>query len=206
MAGASSVNIKSGDQTRLFQWPSSLGPVYSTTVNGASVPLFKESIYSTFQAIITTTGGTPAAVVNVQVTNDDNSGRGYVMNSNNNTPGTRINVTNASTTATFPEGNLTPAMTGATVIAINAAGIPIGTTITYVSPTQGTLSNAATVTAVGLDVVLYANIWNVTALGTITLAANGGDGVGSAVPWRYVRMLLSGIGGTNAAVSGNMGV
>ena len=55
----SNVFIKSGDQPRYFAFSG----VLSTTATAGSSPIYKESPYSTFQAIVTGTGSVGATVV-----------------------------------------------------------------------------------------------------------------------------------------------
>jgi hypothetical protein len=61
----SDVFIKSGEQPRYFAFSG----VNSTTVVAASSPIYKESPYGTFQAIVTGTG-TVSATVAIQVSNE----------------------------------------------------------------------------------------------------------------------------------------
>jgi hypothetical protein len=62
----SDVKIKSGEQPRYFAWSG----VLSTTATGASSPTYKESPWSTFQAIVTGTGVVTATVL-IQGSNQD---------------------------------------------------------------------------------------------------------------------------------------
>jgi len=62
----SDVKIKSGEQPRYFAFSG----VNSTTATGASSPIYKESPWSTFQAIVTGTGTVGATVV-MQGSNED---------------------------------------------------------------------------------------------------------------------------------------
>jgi len=59
------VFIKSGEQPRYFAWSG----VLSRTTTGASSPTYKESPWSTFQAIVTGTG-TVTATVLIQGSNE----------------------------------------------------------------------------------------------------------------------------------------
>jgi hypothetical protein len=61
----SDVFIKSGEQPRYFAFSG----VLSSTATGASSPIYKESPYGTFQAIVTGTGAV-TATVDIQVTNE----------------------------------------------------------------------------------------------------------------------------------------
>ena len=60
----SDVRIKSGEQPRYFAF----GNVLSTAAIANSTPVYKESPYSSFQAIVTAAG---SATVLIQVTNED---------------------------------------------------------------------------------------------------------------------------------------
>ena len=61
----SNVFIKSGDQPRYFAFSG----VLSTTATAGSSPIYKESPYSSFQAIVTGTGAVTATVA-LQVSNE----------------------------------------------------------------------------------------------------------------------------------------
>ena len=69
------VYLKSGELPRYFRF----GTVNSTTSNGSSAAIYKESPYSTFQAIITGTGTVSAAVA-IQATNEDATAAGTKAN------------------------------------------------------------------------------------------------------------------------------
>ena len=71
----SDVKIKSGEQPRYFAFSG----VLSTTATGASTPLYKESPWSTFQAIVTGTGTVGATVV-IQGSNEDATFNGTKTN------------------------------------------------------------------------------------------------------------------------------
>ena len=71
----SDVFIKSGEQPRYLAWSG----VTSTTSTGASSPIFKESPYSAFQAIVTGTG-TVTGTINIDVTNEDATAQGTKSN------------------------------------------------------------------------------------------------------------------------------
>jgi len=67
--------LKSGEQPRYFAFSG----VNSTTTNQASSPIYKESPYGTFQAIVTGTG-TVTATIAVQVSNEANTFNGIKAN------------------------------------------------------------------------------------------------------------------------------
>jgi hypothetical protein len=71
----SDVKIKSGEQPRYFAFSG----VLSTTATGASTPLYKESPWSTFQAIVTGSGTVGATVV-MQGSNEDATYNGSKAN------------------------------------------------------------------------------------------------------------------------------
>jgi hypothetical protein len=71
----SDVKIKSGEQPRYFAWSG----VNSTTATGASSPTYKESPWSTFQAIVTGTGTVTSTVV-IQGSNEDATFNGTKSN------------------------------------------------------------------------------------------------------------------------------
>jgi len=74
----SDVFIKSGEQPRYFRF----GSVnYTTTASPTnSVPLYKESPYSSFQAIATASSGTVTGTVLIQVSNEDDTFNGVKSN------------------------------------------------------------------------------------------------------------------------------
>jgi len=67
--------LKSGEQPRYFAFSGA----NSTTTNQASSPIYKESPYGTFQAIVTGTG-TVTATIAVQVSNEANTFNGIKAN------------------------------------------------------------------------------------------------------------------------------
>ena len=206
MSSSQAVFIKSGDQPRLFPFGTSFAapPVTSITANQASLPIYKESVYSTFQAILKGTGAITATIA-IQCTNDDNTGRGFVPLGANG-PGFAV-TTAVSTTLLSPGGQFLQAHVGALV---EALGVPVGTTIASVTnATTAILSAAATIAATGVQANIRDINWNVTVLGTITLSSTGpsADGFTTTAPWRYVRANVTNI--TGAGVTGvavNMGV
>lgn len=86
-------------------------------------------------------------------------------------------------------------MNGATVV---AAGVPYGTTLTYISANSAILSANATATSPGTPANIFAQNWVATALGTITLngAVNASDGFAVVASWRWVRVNVTTLTGT----------
>lgn len=198
------VLLKSGEQPRLFNFGSFVGaPTYSVVAAATSLPIYKESPYSTFQVIVKGTGAVTVTGT-VQCTNDDNTGRGHTAPGRNQ-PDYQVNTTSASAVVTSPQGDFDASLVGATVV---GPGIPAGTTVsTFTNATSITLSANATATQAGSQMRFYDNAWNATALGTISVTtAPGADGFTTTAPWRYVRIVLSAITGTITGISANMGV
>lgn len=205
MAGAGAVFIKSGEQPRLFNFGRPDALITSIIANTTSQPLYKESVFATFQAVVKGTG-LITATVNIQQTNDDNTGRGFVA-SGANSPGFLCSTTSGSPTLTCPAGYFTSAMGGALVV---GPGVPAGTTATFVNSTTITMSQNATASspAGGTGILLYDTLWCTTVLGTITLSSTGQstDGFTTTSPWRYVRAAVTNITGTVTACYVLMGV
>lgn len=111
----SDVFIKSGEQPRYFAFSG----VNSTAAIAASSPIYKESPYAAFQAIVTGTG-TVTGTVLIQVTNETNTFNG--INSNWITMGT-ITLT-GTTTGTDGFTTICPwRYVRANVTAISAASV-----------------------------------------------------------------------------------
>lgn len=204
MGSSQAVYLKSGEQPRQFNWGNQQSPVYSVTANQSSLPFYKEAVYSTFQAIVAGTGAVTATVT-IQVSNDDNTGRGFVSQGTN-APTWPVTTTNASPTLTANGQPFTQALVGAT---ITAPGVPVGTTVSSVAAGGVTLTMSANATAsANVQCVFYANNWCATALGTITLngTTSATDGFTTSAAWRYVRAVVSNITGTGATVNVLMGV
>ena len=72
---SNNVYIKSGEQPRYFAFSG----VNSVTTAVVSSPIYKESPYSSFQAIVTGTG-TVTATVGIQVSNEEVTGQGVKAN------------------------------------------------------------------------------------------------------------------------------
>lgn len=206
MASSQAVYIKSGDQPRAFQWGNPITPSYSTTAVAPSLPMYKESVYSWFQAVVSGTGAVTATVT-VQGTEDDNTGRGFLLGGEN-APGFLAVTTAASATVTAVAGGIfTQALIGGFFVSPN---VPQGTTVTAVAANglTLTLSSGVGVVAGTAQSTIFANNWAKTALGTLTLTATttDNDGVTVTSPVRYVRLNVTAITGTGAAVLGWMGV
>lgn len=170
-------------------------PVLSTTTAIPSAPLFKDGVYESYQAIETGTGSVTGTVI-IEGTNDP-----HTAGADDTTLGTKnnfnINTTSGSATITSPDGYFRSDMDGDEVYAI---GVPVGTTMTYVSASSATLSVNATVTATGVQARFQALNWLETALGTITLNGTNKstNGFSTASSWRWVRARVTAITGTSA--------
>lgn len=196
MAGPNAVSIVSGRQPQLFNFGRPDAVTSSITANATSLPIYKESVFATFQAVLKGTGAITATAA-IQCTNDDNTGRGFVPAGANAPGGFLCSMTSGSPTLTNPAGYFTSAMTGALLYGV---GIPAGTTATFVSSTSITMSQNATVTntAGSAAVSIFDTAWCTTALGTITLSSTGAstDGFTTTAPWRYVRAVITNITGS----------
>lgn len=204
MASGQMAYLGQGIQPASFNFGLPASIVYTTTTVAASLPLYKETLYSTFQAIITGTGAV-TATVQIQVTNDDNTGRGYVFGGVNGAPGGPATLTNASANVTAAPGTFSQSMVGALAV---GPGVPAATTVLAVAVNGSSLTLSGNATASGLiQLNLFAQNWLATPLGVITLSGtnNTTDGFTSSAPWRYVRSNVTAISGTAAAVSALMG-
>ena len=203
MASSQAVYIKSGDQPRAFPFGNQISPVTTITANQASLPVYKESVYSSFQAILTGTGALTATVA-IQASNDDNTGRGFVLGGTN-APSVQATTSSGTTSLTCNAGCFSSVLVGAT---ISGPGIPVGTTVASVTNSTTIVMSANATASATVQVVFYANNWVATALGTITLSSTGtsNDGFATVSSWRYVRALVSNITGTGATVQILMGV
>jgi hypothetical protein len=199
------VRLKAGEQPRLFAFGIPPAQSTSTTTNQNSQPLYKEAVYSAFQAMIRGTGAV-SATVTLRVSNDDNTGRGYVLGGRT-APGAAVTTTNGSPNLVSPNGDFTQELVGAQV---EVAGVPEGTTVLSVTnPNTLVMSANATATSAGsVQGGFFAQNWCTTALGVITLTGtdSASDGFSTASAWRYVRAEVTLISGVGAAVSVNMGV
>ena len=193
------VKLVCGQQPNYFTFATPLNSpsVTSTTVaNVFSAPMPKDGIYSSYQASVSGTSGTVTATAVFQVTNDPyTAGQDDIFN--RKFQSFEMGITNTSTTVTQFNGYFRPDQTGNQVY---AAGVPNGTTFTYVSPTSGTLSAAATATG-KVQTRFQANKW--VSLGTVTLTGTleNSDGFATASGWKWVRVNVTAISGTGASVT-----
>lgn len=190
------VKLVCGQQPQYYSFalPPDSPPVLSTTTTGFSQPMPKDGVYATYQAAVTGTGAVGATVV-IRCTNDPyTAGQNDIANQK--FQNFQISTTNASTTVTQANGYFRPDQTGNQVY---ADGVTVGTTFTYVSPTSGTLSAAATATKT-TQARFQANKW--VTLGTITLTGTteASDGFATASAWKWTEANVSAISGTNATV------
>src|ERR1700744_1764144 len=118
-----------------FASPPNSPQVISTTVNGVSNPIPKDGIYAVYQLSVTGTGAVTATGL-VQCTCDPYTA-GQDDKANQKFQNFAMGITNTSTAVTQANGYFRPDQTGNQVY---AAGVPNGTTFTYVSATTGTLS------------------------------------------------------------------
>ena len=211
MSSSQAVFIKSGEQPRAFQWGNPA--VSNTTVNASGNPLYKESVYSCFQASVTSaTAGALTATITIQCSMDDNTGRGWILGGTN-APGFLATTTAASATVNAPSGGIfTQALVGSL---FSSPNVPTGTTVAAVASNglSLTLSSGTGVTAGTASATIFAQNWCATVLGTITLSGTTTaaspvvtDGFTTQAPWRYVRPVVSNVTGTGATVTAWMGV
>jgi len=205
---SASTKLFSGDLPRYFPFGAALS--LSTTTNQSSLPLFKESPYSTFQAILSSTiGNAITGTVTLQVSDDPLTGSGMVIGG--------INTTASSTTITSSTRNFAggvaqfPALSNVAVsvgMLVVGANIPAGTVVQTVTNAGSlVLSAAATSTLVETALTFYNLNWCSTAMGVITLSGTTAqatptftDGFTTQASWRYVRAVVSAITGTGATV------
>lgn len=211
----SDVNIRSGNLLVL-----SFGStgVTTATANQNSLPAYKASPYSTFQAIVSsTTFGALTGTATIQCSNDIWTGTGFTVNS--------LITTSTSTTVTSPQNlfaagvsqlndQYSPAV--AVGMSVVGPGIPLGTYVATVTNNGSiVLSAAATITSTngGASLTFFNNNWVATALGTITLtgttsatAPSLSDGFTTVAPWKFVRAVISNITGTGATISVLVGI
>jgi CHASE2 domain-containing sensor protein len=198
------VQVVNAGQVQYYSFanPPNSPSINSTTAIAFSNPIPKDGIYSTHEAMVTGTG-TVGATVLVQATNDPYTA-GQDDIANRKFQNFAMTTTNSSTAVTLNQptpGYFRPDQTGNQVY---AAGVPNGTTFTYVSPTSGTLSAAATASGT-VPARFQANKW--VLLGTITLTGTteASDGMATAASWKWTRMNVTAISGTGATVVGIQG-
>lgn len=198
------VRLTTGGQPQRFPWNlPGTAPVTSTLSNSNSQPIPKDGTYSTYTCAVKGTSGTVSATVVIQATDDPHTAGADDPSFNppqrNNF---RINTTNTSTAITTTGGEplFRPDMDGDEVY---AAGVTVGTTMTYVSPTSATLSAAASATSpvVGVQARFQDIDWVLLATVTLTGTKRNADGFSTAANWRWVRGVVSAISGTGAAVT-----
>jgi hypothetical protein len=212
MGSSQAMYLKAGEQPRFFGWAtgavnaSNAPTSYINPANNIfSLPIYKEAIYSAFQAVLLGAAAVTGTLV-IQGSMDDNTGRGFIFSGNNQAPGLSIGTTNASATITAPAGSLLAIHVGALVV---GPGIPLGTTLSAraADGSSGTLSVAATATA-QVQSNFYAQNWNATVLLTLSLTgtALAVDGGLVISPWRYVRAGLTASTGSPTSLQVIMGV
>ncbi len=213
---ATDVRITSGE-LRNFAWGNA--QALSTTVAQSSLPVYKESPYSSFQVTCTsTTFGAIASTVTFAVTNDVWTGVGFVANN--------CTLTNGSATVTctasqFAGGTeqlndlFSPAVSVGMIVV--GLGIPVGTYVSAVTNNNSiTLSANVTglATSPSLNTLRFFNSnWNATLLGTVTLsgttsatAPSLSDGFTTTAPWKWVKATVTSTSGTGATTNVLMGV
>lgn len=195
------VKLVCGQQPQYFSYATPLNSptVNQTTVVAFSNPIPKDGIYATYQASITGTGAQTATVL-VQATNDPYTA-GQDDLAARKFQNFAMGTTSGSAAVTQFNAYFRPDQTGNQVY---AAGVPNGTTFTYVSPTTGTLSANATATGTP-QTRFQANKW--VLLGTVTLSGTGeaSDGFATASAWKWTRMNVTALTGTSATVVGIQG-
>ena len=212
---AHEVRLTSGE-LKNFAFPSGTGSTNSITANQDSLPMYKDSPYTTFQTILTsTTFGALTATVNILATNDVWTGTGFVINN--------CTTTSSSTTVThslnqFGGGTeqlndlVNPAVAVGMIVV--GPGIPSGTYVSAVTNTGNiTLSAAATATSSTASLRFFNKAWVATALGTTTLSGTTSatapfvsDGFSVQSSWKFVKASVTNITGTGATVNVVMGV
>ena len=206
----SDVTIRSGD---LINFPFGNLSTTTTTVNQASLPIYKSSPWTTVHGIVTSsTFGALTATIAIQGTNDIWSGTGFVVNT--------VATTSGSAVVTQPLGSfaagveqlndqLSPAV--AVGMLVVGPGVPVGTYVSVVTNNGSiTLSQNCTATSStgGVSLRFFANNWATTALGTITLtgttsatAPSYSDAITSVSTFKFIRANVTNVTGTGATVS-----
>lgn len=209
------VSIRSGDLVNVSF--GTLGTI-TTTVNQASLPFYKISPYTTFQAVVSSTAlGALTGTIAFQCSNDVWTGVGFALNTLVTTSGSAV-VT--SPLNQFAGGSeqlndlFNPAVSVGMLVV--GPGIPAGAYVSAVTNNGSiTLSANATATTVqgGVSLRFFATNWCATVLGTITLsgttsatAPSLSDGFTTVAPWKFSRAVVSNITGTGATVSVIAGV
>lgn len=204
MASSQAVYIKSGDQPRAMLFGNAQVNSPFTTTNQNTLPIYKESVFSSFQVTLTGTGALTGTVA-FQISNDDATGRGFVFN-NRAAPGAPVGITSGTTAMTSAANDFVQGIVGTV---IDMQGVPSGTTVVSVT-NAGVLvmSAVATATVVNAPANFRVLAWCATALATVTLSGSTlvSDGFTTTAPWRYVRAVVTNVTGTGATLSVNMGV
>lgn len=182
-----------------FANPPNFPTINSTTAIAFSAPIPKDGIYATYELTVTGTG-TVGATGTFQATNDPFTG-GQDDIANRKFQNLQLGTTSTSTAVTSFENRFRPDQTGNQVY---AAGVPNGTTFTYVSASTGTLSAAATATAT-VPARFQANKW--VLLGTVTLTGTteAADGFTTVASWKWTRVNVTAVSGTGATVTAIQG-
>jgi hypothetical protein len=201
------VRIRSGE-VKNFPWGNA--QALTAIANQNSLPIYKESPWSTFQAVcVSSTFGVLAATVRIDATDDYWTGAGFIVNNCSTTNGSGVVTVTASQfgggTEQLQDLFSPPVAVGMVVV---GPGIPVGTYVATVTNNNSiTLSGNATITASGVSIRFFQTNWIATALGTITLSGTTSattpsltDGFTTVAPWKFVRANLSGISGTGATV------
>lgn len=190
------VRLTCGGLANRFSWATpGNAPQIFTLVNARSAAIPKDGIYATYNAFLSGSSGAVAATMTFFATNDphtagaDDPQLGFRNNFN-------IGITNTSTNITSAEGLFRTDMDQNEVY---CAGVPYGTLMTYVSPTQATLAAPATTTNPNARARFQSTNW--VQLAAVSLAGTrfASDGFATASAWKWVCCVVSGISGTNAA-------
>jgi hypothetical protein len=216
------VRITSGEET-VFVFGNTQSPT-ALVANGAiqdSLPLYKESPWSTFHGWLTTSAanfGLVTATIAIQGSNDPWAGIGFVLNN--------LVLTNASAVVTsarneFAGGsemlNDLPNPPVAVGMLVVGPGVPVGAYVATVT-NNGSITLSTNVTGLPVSpttgsVRFFTNNWATTALATLTLSATTSatvpftsEGATSVSTFKYVRAHVTNITGTGAIVSVVMGV
>ena len=204
MASSQAVYIKSGDQPRAMLFGNAQVNSPFTTTNQNTLPIYKESVFASFQAILTGTGALTGTAT-FQISNDDATGRGFVFN-NRAAPGAPVGITSGTTGMTSAANDFVQGIVGTV---IDMQGVPSGTTVVSVTNAGALVMSAnATLTVANAPANFRVLAWCATALAVVTLSGSTlvTDGFTTTAPWRYVRAVVSGLTGTGATLSVNMGV
>ena len=189
---AESVSIACGEKPRYFQFGSP--PTNLATANGSSLPLYKERVFCTFQAISSlAAGGAVTATVTLKASNSDKTGKGVpigVFISNGSTT-----VTSGALFAGFIDQTtsqwIPPVQIGDTIV---GQGIPAAATVTAIASASSITISAAATASISVIATFQDSNWGSTVLGTITAAGtnNGTDVlVGIATPCRFVQATVA---------------